>query len=68
MDDGKTSVFANLTKELEGLVVEAETHPCNPQEIAQAASATVRSFPLPSVSCKVTTTGEATFSLQWQLK
>ena len=30
LDGGKTSVFANLTKELEGLAVEAGTPPCNP--------------------------------------
>ena len=68
LDGGKTSVFANLTKESEGLAVEAETPPCNPQESAKAASTTVRSFPLPSVSCKITPTGEATFSLQWESK
>ena len=46
-------MFAHLTKKLEGLAVEAETPPCNPLESAQAVSTTVRSFPLPSVSCKV---------------
>ena len=64
MDGGKTSVFANLTKELEGLAVEANAPPCNYQESAQAASTAVRSFPLLLVSCKVTPSGEATFSLQ----
>ena len=68
LDGGKTSVFANLTKELEGLAVHTEAPPCNPQESAQAASTAVRSFPLPLVSCKVTPTGEATFSLQWESK
>ena len=68
LDGGKTSVFANLTKELEGLAVEDGTPPCNHQESAQAASTAVRSFPLPLVSCKVTPTGEATFSLQWESK
>ena len=68
LDGGKISVFANLTEELEGLAVEAEASPCNHQESAQAASTAVRPFPLPLVSCKVTPTGEATFSLQWESK
>ena len=68
LDGGKISVFANLTKELEGLAVGAEAPPCNYQESAQAASTAVGSFPLPLVSCKVTPTGEATFSLQWESK
>ena len=68
LDGGKTSMFANLTKELEGLAVEAETPPCNHQKSAQAVPTAVRSFCLPLVSCKVTLTGEATFSLQWESK
>ena len=68
IDGDKTSVFANLAEESEGLAVEAETPPCNPEESAQAVSPTVRPFPLPSVSCKITPTGEATFSLQWGSK
>ena len=59
-------MFANLTKKLEGLAVEDGAPLCNYQESAQAASAAVRSFPLPLVSCEVTQTGEATFRLQWE--
>ena len=44
LDGGKTSVFANLAEESEGLAVEAEAPPCNPEESAQAVSPTVRPF------------------------
>ena len=67
-DGDELSVFANLNEELDGLAAETQTSPCNTKEEAQLVSPTVRPSPLPTVSCKVTPTGEATFSLQWDPK
>ena len=67
-DGDELSVFANLTEELDGSATEAQTSPCNTKGVAQLVSPTVRPSPLPTVSCKVTPTGEVTFSLQWDPK
>ena len=53
---GETSVFTNLTQESEGIVAEAKLPTCN------------LGAPVPTVSCRITPDGEATFSLQWNNK
>ena len=67
-DGDESSVFANLTKELDGPAAEAQTSPCNSKVIAQANPSTVRLPPFPTVSCKITPTGDTIFSLQWDQK
>ena len=67
-DGDELSVFANLTEELDGPAAETQTSLCHTKEVAQTVSPTVRLPPFPTVSCKVTPTGEATFSLQWDHK
>ena len=67
-DGDESSVFANLTKELDGPAAEAQTSPCNSKVIAQTNPSTVRLPPFPTVSCKITPTGDTIFSLQWDQK
>ena len=67
-DGDESSVFANLTKELDGPAAEAQTSPCNSKVIAQTNPSTVRLPPFPTVSCKITPTGDTSFSLQWDQK
>ena len=67
-DGDESSVFANLTKELDGPAAEAQTSPCNSKVIAQTSPSTVRLPPFPTVGCKITPTGDTTFSLQWDHK
>ena len=67
-DGDESSVFANLTKELDGPAAEAQTSPCNSKVIAQTNPSTVRLPPFPTVSCKITPTGDTSFSLQWDHK
>ena len=67
-DGDESSVFANLTRELDGPVAEAQTSPCNSKVIAQTNPSTVRLPPFPTVSCKITPTGDTSFSLQWDQK
>ena len=67
-DGDELSVFVNLTKELDGAAAEAQTSPCNSKVIAQTNPSTVRLPPFPTVSCKITPTGDAIFSLQWDQK
>ena len=67
-DGDESSVFANLTEELDGPAAEAQTSPCNSKVIAQTNPSTVRLPPFPTVSCKITPTGDTIFSLQWDQK
>ena len=67
-DGDESSVFANLTKELDGPAAEAQTSPCNSKVTAQTNPSTVRLPPFPTVSCKITPTGDTSFSLQWDQK
>lgn len=66
--DDEQSVFANLASQLEGLAAEAETSSCNLKVIAPPAQSSVRLPPCPSVSCRITPTGETVLSLQWEQK
>ena len=67
-DGDESSGFANLTKELDGPAAEAQASPCNSKVIAQTNPSTVRLPPFPTVSCKITPTGDTIFSLQWDQK
>ena len=60
------SVFENLVGQPEHQVVGVEAPPCNPQVAAPPVLATDRLAPHPTVSCRITPTGETTFSLQWK--
>ena len=67
-DGDESSVFANLTKELDGPAAEAQTSPCNSKVIAQTNSSTVRLPSFSTVSCKIIPTGDTIFSLQLDQK
>ena len=60
------SVFANLDGQPEHQVVGVEAPPCHPQVAGPPVSVTDRLAPHPIVSCRITPTGETTFSLQWK--
>ena len=60
------SVFVNLDGKPEHQVVGVEAPPCSPQVAGPPVSVTDRLAPHPTVSCRITPTGEATFSLQWK--
>ena len=60
------SVFVNLDGQPEHQVVGVEAPPCNPQVAGPPVSVTDRLAPHPTVSCRITPTGETTFSLQWK--
>ena len=60
------SVFENLDGQPEHQVVGVEAPPCNPRVAGPSVSVTDRLAPHPTVSCRVTPTGETTFSLQWK--
>ena len=60
------SVFTNLVSAPEGLAEEATSPTCNQKELAPAVTPTVRLPCFPTVSYRVTPTGEATLSLQWE--
>ena len=62
----ESSVFVNLDGQPEHKVVGVEAPPCNPQEASPPVPVTDRLAPHPTVSCRITPTGEATFSLQWK--
>ena len=62
----ESSVFVNLDGQPEHKVVGVEAPPCNPQEAGPPVLVTDRLAPHPTVSCRITPTGEATFSLQWK--
>ena len=61
-----SSVFVDLDGQPEHPVVGVEAPPCKPQAAAPPVSVTDRLAPHPTVSCRITPTGEATFSLQWK--
>ena len=67
-DGDELSVFVNLTEELDGSAAETQASTCNTKGGAQLVPHTGRPYPLPTVSCKVTPTGKATFNLQWDPK
>ena len=60
------SVFTNLVSAPEGLAEEATSSTCNQKELAPAVTHTVRLPSFPTVSYRVTPTGDATLSLQWE--
>ena len=62
------SVFANLAEESDGSAAEVGIPTCNSKEEAPAASTPAGLPSFPSVSCKITPTGETVFSLQWDNK
>ena len=62
------SVFANLAEESDGLAAEMSIPTCNSKVEAQAALPPAGLPSFPSVSCKITPTGETVFSLQWDPK
>ena len=59
------SVFTNLVVP-EGLAKEATSPTCNPKELAPSVTHTVRLPSYPTVSCRVTPSGDATLNLQWE--
>ena len=62
------SVFANLAEESDGLAAEVGIPTWNSKVEAQAALTPAGLPSFPSVSCKITPTGETVFSLQWDNK
>ena len=58
------SVFTNLVLAPEGLAEEATSPTCNQKELAPTVTPTVRLPSFPTVSYRVTPTGDATLSLQ----
>ena len=67
-DDDEQSVFANLAQRLDESAAEVKSSPCNSKVIAPTALSSVRLPPFPTVSCRITPTGETIFSLQWEQK
>ena len=67
-EDDEQSVLVNLAQRLDESAAEAESLPCNSKVIAPAALSSVRLPPFPTVSCRITPTGETIFSLQWEQK
>jgi len=66
-EGGETSVFTNLAEKSEGMVAEADASACNLKVLAQTVES-VRLPPHPSVSCRITPTGDAILNLQWKIK
>ena len=64
----ETSVFATLAKESEGSAAEAEVSSCNLERIALPAPHIVRLPNLPTVTYRVSPTGETTCCVQWNPK
>ncbi|MCG8621583.1 MAG: hypothetical protein MJE68_06225, partial [Proteobacteria bacterium] len=67
-EGGESSVLANLIEESDGQAAEAPAFPCNPKVTIPVTSSVSGLSPLPTVSCRVTPTGETLFSLQWESK
>ena len=65
LDGDDLSVFASLTEGSAGLAAEDQPSPCNKELAASTAPSAVELPPHPTVSCRITPTGEASFSLQW---
>ena len=59
------SMFTNLVAP-EGLAKEATSPTCNSKELAPSVTHTVRLPSFPTVSCRVTPSGDATPNLQWE--
>ena len=64
----ETSVFTHLAPEPERVAMEAEAPTCNSKVPAEAVGYTVRLSPYPTVSCRITPTGETLLSFQWNNK
>ena len=64
----ETSVFTHLAPEPERVAMEAEVPTCNSKLSAEAVGYTVRLPPYPTVSCRITPTGETLLSFQWNNK
>ena len=64
----ETSVFPYLALEPERVAMEVEGPPCNSQVLADTVEHIVRLPPYPTVSCRITPTGETLLSFQWKNK
>ena len=64
----ETSVFPHLAPEPERLAMEVEDPTCNSQVPADTVGHIVRLPPYPTVSCRITPTGETLLSFQWKNK
>ena len=62
---GELSVFTNLASESEGQAAEAGLPACNLKVSTPPTPQVGKLTPYPFVSCRVTPSGEAIFSLQW---
>ena len=63
--DGR-SVFKSLTEESEVKAEEVSDPTCNMKDSAVSGPCTVQLSPLPTVSCRITPTGETVLSFQWE--
>ena len=63
---GAQSVFNSLTAESENSAEEVSNPTCNKKDPANTESLTVRLCPFPTVSCRITPTGETILSFQWE--
>ena len=61
----ETSVFTHLAPEPERVAMEAEAPTCNSKVSAEAVDYAVRLPPYPTVSCRITPTGETLLNFQW---
>ena len=64
----ETSVFPHLAPEPESGAMEVEGPTCNSQVPADTVGHIVRLPPYPTVSCRITPTGETLLSFQWNNK
>ena len=60
------SVFTSLTKELKNTAEEVSDPTCNIEDSADSDHLTVKLSPFPTVSCRITPTGETILSFQWE--
>ena len=63
---GESIVFTNLAVKSEGNVAEAELSACELKVPAPSTTSVEKLPPYPSVSCRITPTGETVFNLQWR--
>ena len=63
--DGR-SVFNSLADESEVKAEEVSDPTCNIKDLAVSRPCTVQLSPLPTVSCRITPTGETVLSFQWE--
>ena len=63
--DGR-SVFNSLAEESEVNAEEVSDPTCNIEDSAASGPCTVQLSPLPTVSCRITPTGETVLSFQWE--